>query len=196
MTRIGFTILRIPVHLLVDYVSEPTPGDFVLLFEEGMDYSKKAFSGGTGLKILSSSFAMVPCIACEDVHPDTIRYVTRRHLLWSYHLKYWWHGFDFFPVLFSLKTREIHYWRGNSLAGVAVYPLSRRLGRGDHRCSHGILISVCMVDDFVNSSVMYSIRLPSGGWEHSQSSKSFGGKGSARSFSERNANARAKFSGS
>ncbi len=124
-TRIRWSIVRIPVHVCVDYVSDPKPDDFVRLFEESIEYSKRAYSKGP-LQWFSS-FAMVPVIASDMAFQDTIEYVQERHLLWKHHLSNWKHGFHFYPVLVNLSANEVFYWTGYTYAGSAIWPFSRQV---------------------------------------------------------------------
>lgn len=126
-TRIRWSLVRVPVHVLVDYVSEPTKEDFVKLFEDGISYSKRAYSKGPLQWV--SSFAMVPVIACDMAYQDLIEYVEQRHLLWKHHLKNWSHGFHYYPVLVNLSANEVHYWTGYTYTGSAIWPFSRQVIR-------------------------------------------------------------------
>ncbi len=125
-TRIEWNIVRIPVHLVVDNVGRPSKDDLVKLFEEGLKFSKLVYSAGEGVPVWLSSFAMIPCIACEDLDPEIISYVNQQHLLLHQAINFWDHGYIYFPVLYSLKTNEIHYWKGFSILGGGVHPLARK----------------------------------------------------------------------
>lgn len=124
-TKIRWSLVRVPVHLCVDYISEPKKEDFVKLFEDGIAYSKRAFSSGP-LQWFSS-FAMVPVIACDMAFDESIEYVEKGHLLWKHHLKNWSHGFHYYPVLVNLSANEVHYWTGYTYTGSAVWPYSRQV---------------------------------------------------------------------
>lgn len=125
-TRMAMSLVRVPIHLLVDYVRTPSESDFTKFFEEALTHARREYIGGTGLKLLSTSFAMVPCIACEEADIDTIMYVTKRQHLWKYHLKCFRHGFDYLPVLYLLDKNEVHYWKGIDIIGGAIHPLARK----------------------------------------------------------------------
>ncbi len=125
-TRIEFNLIRIPVHLVVDYVDRPSKSDLVQLFEKGLKFAKLAYSEGEGIPAWLSSFAMIPCIACEDLDPEIISYVNQQHFLLHQAINFWEHGYIFFPVLYSLKTAELHYWKGYSFIGGGVHPLARK----------------------------------------------------------------------
>ena len=124
-TRIRWSLVRVPVHICVDYVSEPKKEDFIKLFEDGIAYSKRAYSKGPLVWV--SSFAMVPVIACDMAYQDLIDYVQERHLLWKHHLKNWTHGFHYYPVLVNLSANEVYYWTGYTYTGSAVWPFSRQV---------------------------------------------------------------------
>lgn len=124
-TKIRWSLIRVPVHLCVDYVSEPKKEDFVKLFEESIAYSKRAYSAGP-LELISS-FAMVPVIACDMAFQDLIEYVQERQMLWKHHLFNWRHGFHYYPVLVNLSANEVHYWTGYTYVASAVWPLSRQV---------------------------------------------------------------------
>ncbi len=125
-TRIDWSMVRIPVHLFVDYVDKPVPDDFISFFEEGIAYAKRAFSGDNILKIWGSSFAIINCIACDDASQQTLDFVKKRHLLLRQHLKHWNHGFEFLPVLYMLETQDVHYWKDFDFTGSAVWPFARK----------------------------------------------------------------------
>ena len=41
-TRIDWSLVRIPIHLFVDYVHKPSPEDFTAFFADGIAYAKRA----------------------------------------------------------------------------------------------------------------------------------------------------------
>ncbi len=125
-TKVNWNIVRVPIYLVVDYVRAPYSEDLRSLFEEGLDYSKKAFSGGSA-KVLLSSFAVVPLLVCDTALPQTIEWVETKQYLWKLHLKYWHHGFDVYPVLYCLPTGKFYYWKGWTFIASAVWPYSRRV---------------------------------------------------------------------
>jgi hypothetical protein len=124
-TRIMWSIVRVPVHLCVSYTPEPTREDFLTFFEEGLLYSKRAFSGKMGAKVLCSSFAIIPCLVCDVATPETIKFVSKHHFLLPQHLKYWYHGLVFYPVLYCLKSNKMYSWDGYNFVGSAVWPFAR-----------------------------------------------------------------------
>jgi hypothetical protein len=128
-TRIEWDILRTPIHLCVDYLHNPKPGDFLEFFEESLMYSKRAFSGTRGIKVWLSVFAIVPCFVCDVADPQTIEFVRKRHFMWRRHLKHLQDGFVFYPVLHCLRTNETYYWegyRGLQIFEGAMWPATRR----------------------------------------------------------------------
>jgi hypothetical protein len=127
-TRISWSMVRVPVHLMIDYESKPTQSDFVTFFEESLDYSKRAFSGSNGPKVWISTFAIIPCLVCDVADPETIRFVSKRQNLWRLKMKHWLqgYGFNFYPVLYCLSTNKTYYWHGFDFAGAAVWPFARK----------------------------------------------------------------------
>lgn len=127
-TRISWSVVRVPVHMMVDYAENPTPADFIDFFEESLDYSKRAYSGHTGLKVWLSTFAIIPCLVCDKAEPETIRFVSQRQHLWRLLLKHSLrgYGFEFLPVLYCLSTNELYYWTGFDCCGSGVWPFARK----------------------------------------------------------------------
>jgi len=126
-TRLEFNIIRVPVHMCVSYVSSPTGDDFVKLFEQGLIFSKRAFSEPKDTSLLFSSYAIIPCLACEVASPETIKFVTTYHPFLKEIFKYWDHGLIFYPVLYCLSTNQVYSWSGYNFVGAAVWPYARQL---------------------------------------------------------------------
>ncbi len=130
-TQIHWNIVRIPVHLFVDFIAEPKPADFQRFSEEGLEYGKRAYSSELlGLKLLVSSLAIIPCIVCEKALPETISYVTTREAKGGWKVNSLVHGLDIYPVLYCLSNNRTYHWTGKSTMRSAVWPYSRRLVEG------------------------------------------------------------------
>jgi len=125
-TRIKWNLVRVPVHLCVDYMAGPKPDDFDALLEESLAYSKRAFAARAWRRFILSSFAIIPCLVCDIAYPETISFVRNRHRILKFHRKHWFHGLVFYPVLYCLSTNETYYWTGFEYVGSAVWPYARK----------------------------------------------------------------------
>ena len=93
-TRVKRPLIRVPIHLFVDYKDRPAADDFAALFIEGLPYAKRAFSRGAGPL---NTYAIIACLVCDTApDPEIVKYVKGRHLAWRQALKYPLHGLDYF----------------------------------------------------------------------------------------------------
>lgn len=126
-TRIQWNVIRIAVHMFVDYVAEPTPVDFKNLAEEGLAYAKRAYSAEChGLKLLVSSLAIIPCIVCDRASPNTVSHVTEREKICPPTFRS--HGLDIYPVLHCLSNNRTYHWTGQKCRlNNSIWPHARQL---------------------------------------------------------------------
>lgn len=132
-TRMHWSVLRVPAHLLVSYEEHPSADDFVEFLEHGFDYASRARSQGA--KRVVSSHAIVLLLVCDKASGELIDWVKRRQISMR---RSQWHvkgdsktfagtRFDFCPVIYELSTNETYYWKGFDFCGSALWPRSRRL---------------------------------------------------------------------